>query len=261
MSVHTLLVVGALGLGACAHRTPPEPPPVVEAPAAEPAPESSEPPEEAHEVVVIVQSPRPALALKPTIVRSWVPDDHPYLAALLDDYTSLLAQPDGETAAPEADQAEDVAEEEHTAFPPAMAVTVEDYALMLTQKEQTLFLMRHRVEEIFLEGLEDEIGAPALFVLGNAHLAFADLAFVLQPDPTMDPVEQQWFADMVEHDLFPRLRLVDEDALTLLRAAAENAPPGAPWTERAREQITTIVDSLDVPPVEARGPVTTERQP
>lgn len=124
--------------------------------------------------------------------------------------------------------------------PPPMSETQAMTTERLSEKEQELGKLRSKVDAMFKEGVPKSVGAPAMFLLSNAHIAFTDMAYSLEADETMNPKAQEEFKAMVEDELFPRFTVVDEDALQLMNSAISNAPADAPWLPRANEQKAVL---------------------
>lgn len=80
----------------------------------------------------------------------------------------------------------------------------------------------------------------AAFVLANAMLADADLAYSMRPTQRMNPKQAEKFWGILENEVWPSFKGVDADAKAYLTSIEKGASAKSPWKKRAADLISKM---------------------
>ena len=80
----------------------------------------------------------------------------------------------------------------------------------------------------------------AAFLLANAMLADADLAYSMRPTERMNDKQKAKFWGILENEIWPSFKGVDADAKAYLVAIEKGASDKSPWKKRAADLIASM---------------------
>jgi hypothetical protein len=112
-------------------------------------------------------------------------------------------------------------------------------ALLIDTKPHELDALTEKGMEIVRAGGQDTPAA-AVFVMANARLAYADLAYSMKPTSRMKDKQIARFWELLHTEVWPTMAPVDAEARAYLTSISQGAREGSPWRSRAEDLLARM---------------------